>query len=68
MVVKVFSEEFPEFLAVVAEENWLRGYRQGIVDAEEGVRQAFEQSGVDPRTVFPSKEDVDVEGSSSEEE
>ena len=68
MVVNVFAEEFPEFLSVVAEENWIRGYRQGVADSEEGVRQAFEQSGVDPRTVFPSQEATEAEEGSSEEE
>ena len=43
MVVETFAQEFPEFLMVVAEENWIRGYRQGLVDSEEGVRQALEQ-------------------------
>ena len=36
MVVEVMSEEFPEFLMVVAEENWIRGYHQGLSDVEEG--------------------------------
>lgn len=30
------AEEFPEFLLALAEENWIRGYRQGIADVEEG--------------------------------
>ena len=28
MVVETFAQEFPEFLMVVAEENWIRGYRR----------------------------------------
>ena len=36
MIVDVLAEEFPDFLMVVAEENWLRGYRQGLADVEEG--------------------------------
>ena len=36
MIVGVMTEEFPEFLAAVAEENWIRGYQQAIVDVEEG--------------------------------
>tara|TARA_A200000159_G_scaffold157776_2_gene174297 strand:- start:7076 stop:7447 length:372 start_codon:yes stop_codon:yes gene_type:complete len=68
MVVQIFAQEFPEFLAVVAEENWIRGYRQGIADSEEGVRQAFEQAGVDPRDVFPSQESASVQEPPSEEE
>lgn len=46
MVVSVFVEEFPEFLMVVAEENWIRGYRQGVADSDEGVRLALEQAGL----------------------
>ncbi len=40
MIVETMSEEFPEFLIALAEENWLRGYRQGITDIEDGWRQA----------------------------
>jgi hypothetical protein len=35
MVVDVFSTDFPEFLMVVAEENYLRGYSQALDDVEE---------------------------------
>ena len=31
-VVKIFADEFPEFLSVVAEENFIRGYRQAFQD------------------------------------
>jgi hypothetical protein len=34
MIVEVLAKEFPEFLLVVAEENWIRGYKQAIVDVE----------------------------------
>ena len=30
------SEDFPEFLAAIAEENWIRGYEQAMADVEEG--------------------------------
>jgi len=33
MIVEVIAAEFPEFLLTVAEENWLRGYEQGMTDA-----------------------------------
>jgi len=36
MIVKTMAEEFPEFLLVVAEENWIRGYHQAFVDIETG--------------------------------
>jgi hypothetical protein len=36
MIVEAMSEEFPEFLMLVAEENWIRGYQQAIHDVDEG--------------------------------
>ena len=35
MAVQVFAAEFPEFLMAVAEENFLRGYEQALIDVEE---------------------------------
>tara|TARA_R110002051_G_scaffold226936_1_gene289468 strand:- start:1443 stop:1715 length:273 start_codon:yes stop_codon:yes gene_type:complete len=32
MIIEAVAEEFPEFLLVVAEENFLRGYEQGLAD------------------------------------
>ena len=34
MAVEVFAAEFPEFLMAVAEENFLRGYEQALIDIE----------------------------------
>ncbi len=31
-VVDVFSQQFPEFLLTVAEENWINGYSQALSD------------------------------------
>lgn len=31
-IVNVMANEFPEFLMAVAEENWVRGYEQGLND------------------------------------
>ena len=42
-IVNVVAEEFPEFLMVVAEENWIRGYKQALDDVEEGERLVKEQ-------------------------
>ena len=42
-IVEVVAEEFPEFLMVVAEENWVRGYHQALNDIEEGEKIAKEQ-------------------------
>ena len=38
MIVEVFAKEFPEFLMVVAEENWVRGYHQALEDVDAGRR------------------------------
>lgn len=32
MVINTIASEFPEFLFVVARENWLRGYQQAMSD------------------------------------
>lgn len=42
-IVDVMSKEFPEFLMVIAEENWIRGYHQALSDVEEGEKLAEEQ-------------------------
>ena len=36
MIVETIANEFPEFLMVVAEENWMRGYHQALTDVEVG--------------------------------
>jgi len=38
MVLEVISEEFPDFVLPIAEENWIRGYEQALVDVDEGQR------------------------------
>ena len=34
MIIQVMAKEFPEFLLTLAEENFIRGYQQGLADAE----------------------------------
>jgi hypothetical protein len=34
MIVETVAKEFPEFLIVVAEENYIRGYEQALNDVE----------------------------------
>jgi hypothetical protein len=34
MIVEVFARDFPEFLFVIAQENFLRGYQQAFIDIE----------------------------------
>ena len=36
MIVETIGEEFPEFLLALAEENWIRGYHQALVDVDTG--------------------------------
>jgi hypothetical protein len=36
MVLDTFSEEFPEFVLPVAEENFIRGYNQALFDVDQG--------------------------------
>jgi len=38
MIVEVVAKEFPDFLMAVAEENWIRGYHQGLTDVETGLK------------------------------
>tara|TARA_R110000796_G_scaffold232607_1_gene351008 strand:- start:208 stop:492 length:285 start_codon:yes stop_codon:yes gene_type:complete len=33
-IVNVFAEQFPEFLLVLAEENWINGYTQALTDTQ----------------------------------
>lgn len=49
MIVATIAEEFPEFLMVVAEENWVRGYHQALADVEEG-QSMIEQETVEVET------------------
>ena len=34
MIINVVADEFPEFLLVVAEENFFRGYEQALTDLQ----------------------------------
>ena len=43
MIVDVLAAEFPEFVMVLAEENWIRGYHQALEDVETG-RAAHEEA------------------------
>ena len=47
MIVQVVAEDFPEFLLAVAEENWIRGYQQAILDVEEGEKIVGEENDSD---------------------
>ena len=43
MILKVMAKEFPEFLLPLAEENFIRGYQQALLDVEEG-RKSWEKT------------------------
>jgi hypothetical protein len=34
MLIEVMSQEFPEFLLALAEENWILGYQQAMTDIQ----------------------------------
>jgi hypothetical protein len=42
LIVETVAKEFPEFLLAVAEENWIRGYHQALIDVETG-REMLEE-------------------------
>mgnify|MGYP003118727585 FL=1 len=50
MIVDVMAKEFPEFVLALAEENWVRGYQQGLVDVEAGMKIAEEQKNGEKRS------------------
>ena len=39
MILKVMATEFPEFLLPLAEENFIRGYQQAMLDIEDSVQK-----------------------------
>ena len=43
MIIDTLSEQFPEFLMAVAEENWIRGYHQALEDVTEGEKAYKEE-------------------------
>ena len=40
MIVEQMLKEFPEFLMVIAEENFIRGYQQAIEDVKQHSKQS----------------------------
>ena len=43
MIVETVAKEFPEFLMLVAEENWVRGYQQALNDVAFGESLAMQE-------------------------
>ena len=44
MIVEVMAKEFPEFVLAMAEENWIRGYEQALVDVDAGMKLEKEEN------------------------
>ena len=44
MIIQTLASEFPEFLLVVARENWLRGYQQALTDVDNAEKERVEAS------------------------
>tara|TARA_B100001094_G_C17614548_1_gene522886 strand:- start:82 stop:408 length:327 start_codon:yes stop_codon:yes gene_type:complete len=40
IIIETMAAEFPEFVMALAEENFIRGYRQAFVDVEAGMELA----------------------------
>lgn len=36
LIIEAMAKEFPEFILALAEENFIRGYRQALEDVDEG--------------------------------
>jgi len=45
MIVETMADEFPEFLMVIAEENWIRGYHQALEDINLGRNAEMAENG-----------------------
>ena len=43
IIVEYMASQFPELVLAIAEENFIRGYRQGLLDVETSERNKNEQ-------------------------
>ena len=57
MVIETFAEEFDDFLLPIAEENFIRGYKQAISDIEVGEELLAEEFGGDVENI--TAEEID---------
>jgi hypothetical protein len=46
MIVEAMAAEFPDFIMLVAQENWLRGYQQALHDVDYGDLRKNEQNSI----------------------
>ena len=44
MIIELLADEFPELVLALAEENWIRGYEQGLTDVEDGLKIREEEN------------------------
>ena len=59
-IVEVVASEFPDFLMVVAEENWIRGYHQALYDVDEGAK--LREQELQEKLNFETEEQEDEDG------
>ena len=57
MVVEVMADEFPEFMLAIAEENWIRGYHQGLADVDAGKELAAQEDSPTDQENLSTSED-----------
>lgn len=50
MIVHTLASEFPEFLQVVAEENFFRGYHQALTDVNTGQKEMLSEAATEYAT------------------
>ena len=55
MILEVMANEFPEFVMPIAEENFIRGYHQAIMDVEYGEGVAATSSKTATKKAAPKK-------------
>jgi len=67
MIVQTMASEFPEFLLVVARENWLRGYSQAISDMENIEKERAEQASLMEKKGSKTKKKAKKKSPKSEE-
>ena len=55
MIINTLASEFPEFLFVVAKENWIRGYQQALSDSEQVAAEAEATAGEEKKEAKAKK-------------
>jgi len=55
-ITEVFTEEFPEFLLVLAEGNWINGYTQALTDMDFMVQQQLRTAEVEKKSIEEKNE------------